>query len=106
MPPDFADLQVHQRALPQGASPEEEPAQGDLDSPLPQVSILSIRSYFVILRANQWNVELVACISDILGRGPAVMDRDRSNKPRGRTRTEVFERPGTVVLKSRMNPQK
>ena len=29
------------------------------------------------------------------GRGPTVLDRDRSNKPRGRTRTEVFERPGT-----------
>ena len=28
-------------------------------------------------------------------RGPTVLDRDQSNKPRGRTRTEVFERPGT-----------
>ena len=63
MPPDFADLQVHQRALPQGASPEEEPAQGDLDSPLPQVSILSMRSYFVIQCANQWNWLPVSVIS-------------------------------------------
>ena len=39
-------------------------------------------------------------------RGPTVLDRDRSNKPRGRTRTEVFERPGTMVLKSRESPPK
>ena len=36
-------------------------------------------------------------------RGPTVLDRDRSNKPRGRTRTEVSEKPGTMVLKSRIS---
>ena len=46
------------------------------------------------------------CKCEPLGliRGPTVLDRDRSNKPRGRTRTEVFERTGTMVLKSRINP--
>ena len=38
----FADLQVHQRPMPQGASPEEEPAQGHVDSPLPQVRTVEI----------------------------------------------------------------
>ena len=39
-------------------------------------------------------------------RGPTVLDRDRSNKPGRRTRTEVFKRPETVVQKSRINTQK
>ena len=39
-------------------------------------------------------------------RGPTVLDRDRSNKPRGRTRTEDLEGLGTMALESRIKPQK